>query len=205
MRWTEEQEQFFKRHYNKDLTAQQIGDRLGRSMESVHGHAQYTGFCNKYASMEPKTDLLPEIVGYLAGFFDGEGCIAVEASKYCRVRIYIGNLNPEPLLLFAEIWDAAPPRYSERNMKNPNWRGFWELWIGGRKAHSILVTLLPYLRVKRSEAELAIQLCRRLSARPAGSLGNGQLPKRETETRQALVREIKTHRQKTHYPKGLVG
>ena len=104
----------------------------------------------------PKMDvfeLSDKEIAYFAGLFDGEGSIAVYTNKgdrSARFGITIGMVNPKVIedlrlafggSIYKQVRTGRPVYY---------WRTF------GKRAELILKILLPYLRVKREEAELAI-------------------------------------------------
>lgn len=104
---------------------------------------------------------------YLAGFFDGEGCISIEKvgdgrNTYRRVRITIGQSEPQHLVIYAiadflddhglhprtyvqsyEHMSAAKPQHSLRLMRASEVRWFLE-------------KMLPHLLVKEGQAREAI-------------------------------------------------
>jgi hypothetical protein len=105
-------------------------------------------------------------IAYLAGFFDGEGCIQINKSlrkdrinsRYW-VTISAVQVFPTPLLklqkLFGGQINVRSDIASHRNL------GCWR--IQGTKAKIFLETMIPFLDVKREEAELALEFANILS------------------------------------------
>lgn len=101
-------------------------------------------------------------LSYIAGFFDGEGCISTgrhrptsqreTGQSYIRVKVSVSQRFPQILLYirdyfgFGEVYevkDGTQWRYS---------------CSSSQQTMSFLQALLPYLKVKRRQAELGIQL-----------------------------------------------
>lgn len=103
------------------------------------------------------------LVGYLAGIFDGEGCIGIK--KYMPkgknrtmcyyLYLYVGMQDKGVMSL---IHDVLGGNLNEERV--PKRRSMWRWNVTG-KLHiaAILNMLLPHLRVKRSQAELALDCC----------------------------------------------
>jgi len=92
---------------------------------------------------------------YLAGFFDGEACIrgALQPSGKLVVSINISLKNPVPLYKLLDYFEvgnvALYPQY-------PPYK-YYSFTAYSRNAQIILSGLIPYLIVKREEAELALE------------------------------------------------
>lgn len=93
---------------------------------------------------------------YLAGILDGEGSISIGKARwrkngreyrYCQVQLYVRMQNREPLDLFAQ-------RFGGTVKQNPH---TYVLSWSNRKAGDVLRALLPYLRVKKPQAVLALE------------------------------------------------
>jgi hypothetical protein len=92
-------------------------------------------------------------VVYLAGFFDGEGCITVTVNNkgYAYVMIETTQRVREPLDLMKATFGSSG---EVRPIKGGK---YWGLRYNGTHAEAVLRELLPYLRVKREQAELALR------------------------------------------------
>ena len=100
---------------------------------------------------------MPISLEYLAGYFDGEGCICFlnkPDHKYAQLSMQIGAADRATLELFADFFGGvvkADPASSGKRL----------IWRWGRyttKAQAALKQLLPYLIAKRPVAELALQV-----------------------------------------------
>ena len=103
------------------------------------------------------------LVGYLAGIFDGEGCIGIKKYKprgkhrtMCYyLYLYVGMQAKEVVSL---LHDVLGGNLKEERVLNR--RSMWRWNVTG-KLHiaAILNMLLPYLRVKKIQALLALECC----------------------------------------------
>jgi hypothetical protein len=102
-----------------------------------------------------KTDLI-----YLAGFIDADGCITVNRSKrgekwYFGAVVNISGTRREPHDLASSIWGGKVWCWMPKNSSHrPNFQ--WNRQ--GMSAVNAITDLLPFLRVKREHAELALRL-----------------------------------------------
>ena len=106
-------------------------------------------------------------LAYYAGIFDGEGCISIGKAikkKYHKdgterecvtygLRIEVVNTNE---WLCRQLWFAFGGYV--RQMKEPeiNRQAVWVWQTQCKHASEVLQTLLPYLKLKRPQAEIAI-------------------------------------------------
>lgn len=106
---------------------------------------------------------LPETErAYLAGIIDGEGCLRF--SKFSNkghpcfhVSVEIANTSK---LLLAWLDERMPGAayHTPRKHKNPKWRDCYAWKVAGnRKALILLRELLPYLVIKKQQAELLLK------------------------------------------------
>lgn len=97
-----------------------------------------------------------EELAYAAGFFDGEGSVGIKVEK--RVKpcyspyATVSQVRPEVLIWMRSNFGGSI-RFNNKCGKN----GIWTLWLSSRMALDMLKRLLPYLRVKKQEAELVIE------------------------------------------------
>jgi len=103
---------------------------------------------------------------YLAGFFDGEGCIhigtyppgvysASTISPFHQLSIMLGNTNKLILEHICSLLSAGNIQRVEG--KNSRTRPYYQWRIHGRKALEFLELIKPYLILKKKEAALAIE------------------------------------------------
>jgi hypothetical protein len=108
--------------------------------------------------MEPLTE--PERA-YLAGIFDGEGCVGFYRSqkKELNYRACIKISNTDFWLM--KWLDSRLPfgsLYTKEEINNhPNWRQIWEWSVKSRKdVIAFLELVRPYLIIKSAQAELLL-------------------------------------------------
>lgn len=81
---------------------------------------------------------------YCAGFFDGEGCVFVaEHSGYYGLGVNVTNTKIEILEQFKDKFGG--------NISGLQWR------LNGKKCEPFLKYILPSLKLKSRQAELALQ------------------------------------------------
>lgn len=97
---------------------------------------------------------------YFSGFFDGEGTIVVSKKNGCKKPYYvlgirIGNTDPRPLNRASKIYQR--PVHSMKTKGLP----FFMLDFSNHETQeSFLVRSLPYLKIKREQALLALTIIR---------------------------------------------
>lgn len=100
-----------------------------------------------------------EELEYAAGFFDGEGCIQINPKKSqpntFLVEVRITNTNLEVLQWFKNNFGGSvgsqPPNKDVKECK-PCW--YWA--VACRIANAFLKTIIPFLVIKREQAQIAI-------------------------------------------------
>lgn len=108
-------------------------------------------------------------LSYLAGFFDGEGCIFIQKIKslqksrvggirHCpnlryRLTVQLTNTNQEVMDWVKSIgWYV----HERKNLKK-QWKRCWVGRLHDIRAYEFLKLVLPYLKVKKDEALLGIK------------------------------------------------
>lgn len=98
-------------------------------------------------------------LAYIAGIFDGEGCICLRRAKKKGVALDISVVNTNEWLMqwlkFALGGNFYPVQKEGR--RNKNWKPCWRWTISSNRALDCLKLLYPYLRLKKPQAELAIK------------------------------------------------
>lgn len=97
---------------------------------------------------------------YFAGFFDGEGCISIARQKktwgnkaqpyFHRLRINLAQKDPA---ILKELYDIVGGTLHCSN-------GVWKWYADDASAVAFLASLAPFLRVKRVQAELALEFAK---------------------------------------------
>lgn len=100
----------------------------------------------------------PAELAYLAGFFDGEGCITVVRRSRGNMTLAVrtSQVNPAPLYRFARAFGGEVQPI--KGTLQPNRRQAFQWGRYSQNASDVLEALLPYLQVKRGEAEMGIAL-----------------------------------------------
>jgi hypothetical protein len=106
-----------------------------------------------------------EQLAYLAGFFDGEGCIHISATKPERgtkgwsprytLTVSASNTRPIALELLRTRFGGCYKQHNNHRFigRKPCWS--WS--CSSRQAEKALKAMLPYMKIKRVEAELALE------------------------------------------------
>ena len=94
---------------------------------------------------------------YFAGFFDGEGCVSIARQKktwgnkdqtyFHRLRINVAQKDPSVL---KQLYDIVGGTMHCSN-------GVWKWYADDAAAVQFLETITPFLRVKKLQAELALE------------------------------------------------
>ena len=94
------------------------------------------------------TGLKPTDLAYMAGFFDGEGCVLPDA-------IQVDNTCPHPLELFRDTWGGKIILKKKQNgVARTQYR-----WVSyGETARTAARDMLPYLKEKKSQAEIFLTM-----------------------------------------------
>ena len=129
-------------------------------------------------------------LAYLAGFIDGEGYIGIRKGKrkgcvnlvyWCEMRAV--NTRIAPLELLRATFDGMI--YLRRGRKH-NWKDQWH-WVAPLSTiQTILTALLPYLIIKKEDAELLLRFYRDRTLTQDRSLPT---PPEEVALREAFYQE----------------
>ncbi len=96
-------------------------------------------------------------LAYIAGIFDGEGCISLPERHYPQTEstyslvACVSNTNEWLLLYLKSIFGGS---ISVRNDRN---RPCWNWSLRHKKAGEFLKVIYPFLRIKKPQAEVAIR------------------------------------------------
>jgi hypothetical protein len=104
----------------------------------------------------------PVELAWLAGFFDGEGCISIRHAKrpanrsaWFVLQVSITNTHRNSLQRIKDLFGFGT--LHERANVPQNRKTIYTYMLGGRQAECALLTLLPYLFVKREQAKMALE------------------------------------------------
>lgn len=99
---------------------------------------------------------------YAAGFFDGEGCVKIRATKtngylYYRVETDIGNTDRPILEAFVDKYGGSIYERPRERMRKHGWSRQYDWRIACEKAQAFLLDIQPYVRIKRKYVDLALE------------------------------------------------
>lgn len=101
-------------------------------------------------------DCIPIDLAYLAGYFDGEGCVRIKKTKRNQHHVLVQITNRDlPMLEYVKDIFGGSVCLNRHNNKNANRCYTWQTTHG--KAYKFLKTIYPYLRGKKEQARLAIE------------------------------------------------
>lgn len=131
-------------------------------------------------------------LAWAAGFFDGEGCIYLRAGKGIagwQLLCSLGQSDDSPLEEFQRIVGGVGFVGRRHYPKRSNRRPCWAWQTSSQKAEDVLRLLLPFLRVKRSQAVAALEFQETYPEKPYG-YGN-PIPSEVVEERGRLAKKVK--------------
>jgi LAGLIDADG endonuclease len=154
-------------------------------------------------------------LAYLAGFIDGEGCFFIGhhmCKSACTGNIYpnyhtilkISNNCREVLEWILEKFGGRITKFNKTQMKDRN-HFTYEIYMTGNLLTDVTELLIPYLRVKKLQAEVMLQMRRTFSR--TGSCGpvkqDTAILERRAMLREQMVRlnsRFKNHTYTNHFP-----
>lgn len=127
---------------------------------------------------------------YVAGLFDGEGCVATRHRRRAfAVYARLSMTDPRAMLAIAhEFGGKVSPCKRDRRGKRTRQCWHWDLF--GAKAKVFFETILPYCVVKKDEVALAITLLS-MERRRDEPHGTAKLPPSVRRLRADLAGQIK--------------
>ena len=131
------------------------------------------------------------ILAYLAGIMDADGYISIQRTfsnpkyplsySYCE-WVGCGQISQEAISLFHNIWGGS---LILRKPQKSGHRPLYYWLVTNKKAARVVTDLYPFLRVKRDQADLIIQLRK-----------SKNLPKVETHVKgKSLKPEVQSFRE----------
>ena len=133
-------------------------------------------------------------IRYIAGLFDGEGCVSIHLRPDTNMRVgfhyslqvSIGQKRPKVLRMIRKLFGGF------LNSPNRTCR-VYELMFTAQAGERFLRTVLPYLIVKRKEAEIALEF-RKLMVRKNYPKREGwsRIPKRTQRRMFTLWKRLMT-------------
>ena len=109
-----------------------------------------------------------DLLIWMAGFFDGEGCVSIghavrkgkrmsRTNESYTLQVIVGQKGRAPLEHFATAFGGVIYPFRRRGMEYYRWL------VSSDKAAAALVALLPYLQLKRDVAEVGIRFQEQMS------------------------------------------
>jgi hypothetical protein len=93
---------------------------------------------------------------YMAGFFDGEGCVNIAKYKNgCYVRVLLVNTNREVLEAFRSCYGGNITEGSNYKIRK-NWKKSWTWRLSYQKAVDFLMDMYPWILVKEAQVLTAL-------------------------------------------------
>lgn len=143
--------------------------------------------------MAGKQNLSDSDIAYIAGFVDGDGCIAYNKTKHKNksrfpnptysIQCIVTNKHRSILEWFKELFSGT---IRDIDRIHCGKREIFSIWLtSGDTCRRLLGTILPYLKVKRKQAELV------LAFKPKRKVGRKRLTKDELENRERLYQQIR--------------
>jgi hypothetical protein len=140
-------------------------------------------------------------LAYLAGLFDGEGCIQIAHNK----PQYNKKTEQHTLTCRVEMTDQEAVRgfltfggsvhIKRASEQNPKWKDQWCWTVSSNKALYFLQTIYPFIRLKKAEAECGINFQRFRKSSPYynNQFGRGRIPitQEEIDKRECYRQELR--------------
>ena len=99
----------------------------------------------------------PIDLAYLAGILDGEGNITIAGQPRNAVRIGIANTDLPLMLWLLSIGGGMSRKQGRKGQKSQTPCYYWQLY-SRLDTRAFLQAVVPYMRIKRNKATLAINL-----------------------------------------------
>jgi hypothetical protein len=92
-------------------------------------------------------------LAYFAGIIDGEGCFAMHRHRkhICSTQLQVGNTDPQLMQWIQSRFGGSVNLEQRRNVKHQD---VWRWLAAATDLDRILRSLIPYLIVKKRQAEL---------------------------------------------------
>lgn len=103
------------------------------------------------------------VLSYLAGFFDGEGCVSIfhnkNQSSFQRnpnhsLAVSVNNTNPVVLILLKKHFGG---NITLIKRKKKEWRDIFQWHLSCDKAKGFLKAIKPYVKVKEKQVDTGIR------------------------------------------------
>ena len=137
-------------------------------------------------------------IAYLAGLFDGEGTFTISKMKsikypeYYFAEIFLTNSSLPIMRWLSSKIDGkiCITRYANTDK---NWKDVYKFNIHAKDKMDFVTSLLPYLRIKLSQAQIVLELLNLHAAQKASKRGSGGLSDAEKDQRRELALAIRAY------------
>ena len=151
---------------------------------------------------------------YFAGLIDGEGSLRIfemnqyrpvtrEQYKVCHLRLSIGMTHEPTIRWLRNLTESGAIQFLD-NRRHPKWRPAWIIVWSTGSAGPLLKCVLPYLILKKRNAEIAlewIELSREMRHFVGGrSRYDRVIPQHIREKRSVLLAEMQSLNRKGRQP-----
>ncbi len=178
--WTEEEKQELAERFPNERLGL-IARKMGRSFSSICKKAWELGLYAKLKRNLQPISVTTAEAAYMAGFIDADGCIRLSA-----VRLYGNYIRAVPIVEISNSrrgiidWVASRVRTSgrwdtrgvykaeESRYCKQKWPHYHLSITGKERVKGLLTAILPYLIVKRKQAERVIAFIDSRLSRPQG-------------------------------------
>lgn len=113
----------------------------------------------------------PAVLGYLAGLLDGEGSVIVSRTRgrgsindSISMRVCITNTD---LALIEWLLSELGGSFVSKKILKEHHKQAYQWLLGGKNAARFLSAVLPYLRIKRAQAEAGLRIAETVGDRSA--------------------------------------
>jgi hypothetical protein len=110
-------------------------------------------------------NLNQEVIGYLAGFIDGEGSLMINKREHIGYKgkryesysayVDIGNTNREVLEWIKDVVGVTSNVYE--NPQKGNRKTAYRLRVCYKQAYSMIQTIMPWLIIKKKQSEVFLK------------------------------------------------
>lgn len=139
-------------------------------------------------------------IAWAAGFLDGEGCFTLTKQSgkthesQRALHISASQVRLEPLVKLEELFGGKVKKHSRKTMKGTTIY-VWLLGQNARKVEVFLPQVIPYMVVKKREAEILLDFASTIRRRGRPKHGVSHFTDAiDVEKRMRLIREMKSIR-----------
>ena len=129
-------------------------------------------------------------IAYMAGLFDGEGCIVIERQKArhtYQLKCLLGMLNEYIPQLFH--FNFGCKVYQRKRLLNGRQAEYWYWQIASQQAYKFLKSIYPHIIIKKPQAEVGIRFVEEHIYTRGVKLNQGQIALKEADA--ILIKKLK--------------